>query len=274
MSKNIKPLTNKELLKVAPSIFSNTPIEGVSEQYTFVPTHSVLDTFREAGYYPIMAGESKVRNEQNQGYQKHIIQFRSVDNILRPNSNEEYADIVLTNSHNRTSSFIVDLAFFRIVCSNMLVVPSQSFVHHSIMHKGFNLSKVDNAINEVTSYMPKIQEQIESFKCISLSSLEQHSLASAAIDIRFDRKQHEVSSNELLTVNREEDEDNSLWTVFNRIQEAIIRGGIKGKNKHTGKSFTSKAITAIDANLKLNKELFTTVQNMAMLKSQDYVMAA
>jgi len=272
MSKN--PLTNEQLKQVAPSIFSEAPIEGVSDKYAFVPTHSILDTFRDAGYYPIMASESKVRNSENQGYQKHIIQFRSVDNILRPNSNEEYADIVLTNSHNRTSSFIVDLAFFRIICSNMLVVPSQSFVHHSIMHKGFNLSKVNNAISEVVSYMPKMKEQIESFKCISLSSLEQHSLASAAIDIRFDRKLHEVSSNELLIVNREEDEDNSLWTVFNRIQEAIIRGGIKGKNKHTGKSFTSKAITAIDANLKLNKELFTTVQNMAMLKSQDYAMAA
>lgn len=271
---SVNPLTNEQLKKLAPSIFSETPSEGVSSKYAFVPTHSVLDTFREAGYYPIMASESKVRNSQNQGYQKHIIQFRSVDNILRPKANEEYADIVLTNSHNRTSSFIVDLAFFRIVCSNMLVVPSQSFVHHSIMHKGFNLLKVDNAINEVVSYMPKMKEQIESFKCISLSSLEQHSLASAAIDIRFDRKLHEVSSNELLSVNREEDEDNSLWTVFNRIQEAIIRGGVKGKNKNTGKSFTSKAITAIDANLKLNKELFTTVQNMAMLKSTDYAMAA
>lgn len=273
MSKNIQPLSNEQLLKAAPSIFSETAIKGVSSRYAFVPTHSVLDTFKEAGYYPIMASESKVRNE-HQGYQKHIIQFRSLDNILRPKANEEYADIVLTNSHNRTSSFIVDLAFFRIVCSNMLVVPSQSFVHHSIMHKGFNLSKVNNAISEVVSYMPKMKEQVESFKCISLSSLEQHSLASAAIDIRFDRKLHEVSSNELLTVNRKEDKDNSLWTVFNRIQEAIIRGGVKGKNRNTGRSFTSKAITAIDANLKLNKELFTTVQNMAMLKSTDYAMAA
>ena len=107
MSKNIKPLNNEELLKAAPSIFSETPIEGVSSRYAFVPTYSVLDTFREAGYYPIMASESKVRNnENNQGYQKHIIQFRSLDNLLRPNSNEEYADIVLTNSHNRSSSFI------------------------------------------------------------------------------------------------------------------------------------------------------------------------
>ncbi len=275
MSKNIKPLNNEELLKVAPSIFSENPIEGVSSRYAFVPTYSVLDTFRESGYYPIMASESKVRNnENNQGYQKHIIQFRSLDNLLRPNSNEEYADIVLTNSHNRTSSFIVDLAFFRIICSNMLVVPSHSFSHHSIVHSGFNISKVNTAINEVTAYMPRIKSEIEKFKSIRLSLLEQYSLANAAIDIRFDKQIHDINAKEFLKITRDEDEMPTLWNVFNRVQEAMIRGGAKGINKETGKSFTSKAITAIDANIKLNKELFATVQNMASLKLAPFQMAA
>jgi hypothetical protein len=275
MSKTIKPLNNEELLKAAPSIFSENPIEGVSSRYAFVPTYSVLDTFREAGYYPIMASESKVRNnENNQGYQKHIIQFRSLDNLLRPNSNEEYADIVLTNSHNRTSSFIVDLAFFRIICSNMLVVPSHSFSHHSIVHSGFNISKVNTAINEVTAFMPKIKSEIEKFKSIRLSLLEQYSLANAAIDIRFDKQLHDVNAKEFLKITRDEDEMPTLWNVFNRVQEAMIRGGAKGINKETGKSFTSKAITAIDANIKLNKELFETVQNMASLKLAPFQMAA
>ena len=275
MSKNIRPLSSEELLKVAPSIFSENPIEGVSSRYAFVPTYSVLDTFREAGYYPIMASESKVRNnENNQGYQKHIIQFRSLDNLLRPNSNEEYADIVLTNSHNRTSSFILDLAFFRIICSNMLVVPSHSFSHHSIVHSGFNISKVNTAINEVTAYMPKIKSEIEKFKSIRLSLLEQYSLANAAIDIRFDKQLHDVNAKEFLKITRDEDEMPTLWNVFNRVQEVMIRGGAKGINKETGKSFTSKAITAIDANIKLNKELFETVQNMASLKLAPFQMAA
>ena len=274
MSKTIKPLTNEELLKVAPSIFSENPIEGVSSRYAFVPTYSVLDTFRESGYYPIMASESKVRNDDNFGYQKHIIQFRSLDNLLRPNSNEEYADIVLTNSHNRTSSFIVDLAFFRIICSNMLVVPSHSFSHHSIVHSGFNISKVNTAINEVTAYMPKIKSEIEKFKSIRLSLLEQYSLANAAIDIRFDKQIHDINAKEFLKITRDEDEMPTLWNVFNRVQEAMIRGGAKGINKETGKSFTSKAITAIDANIKLNKELFATVQNMASLKLAPFQMAA
>ena len=245
------PLTNAELRAVAPSIFSDTPIEGVSKRYAFVPTYSVLDTFREAGYYPIMASESKVRNQDNIGYQTHIIQFRSLDNLLRPNSKDEYADIVSTNSHNRTSSFKVDLAYFRIVCSNMLVVPSHSFVSNSIIHSGFQDNKILEAIKEVTSYMPKINSEIDTFKQITLSHREQLSLASAAIDIRFDTQKHLINPDELLKVNRYEDGDNSLWTIFNRIQEAIIRGGIKGKNIESGRNFTSKAISAIDATFSL-----------------------
>jgi len=261
------PLTDAQLRTVAPSIFSETPIEGVSDKYAFVPTYSVLDTFRDAGYYPIMASESKVRNQENLGYQKHIIQFRSLDNLLRPNAVDEYADIVLTNSHNRTSSFKVDLAYWRLVCENMLIAPSHTFVSNSIIHSGFKEEKIAYAIDEVTSYMPTMEEEIDRFKQITLSAREQRSLASAAIDVRFDTQKHDINPDELLTIHRYEDGDSSLWTIFNRIQEAIIRGGIKGKNRETGRNFTSKAINAIDANFSLNKELWSTVKTMANLKS-------
>ncbi|MFY9104471.1 DUF932 domain-containing protein [Aliarcobacter cryaerophilus] len=267
INKTVKPLSNEELFNIAPSIFSEKPIEGVSDKYAFVPTFKLLDTFRNAGYYPIKAGESKVRDEASEGYQKHIIQFRSLENLLRPNAKDEYEDIVLTNSHNRTSSFIVDLAVFRIVCSNMLVVPSKSFVHTSIVHVGFTEQKVKNAIKEVTSYMPKIKEEVAKFKSIYLTSAEEQMLANAAIDIRFDTNTHYIEAKELLKVNYEEDYVSTLWSAYNRIQEAMIRGGVKMKNLVTGKNFTSKAINGIDATIKFNKELFEIVQNVALLKT-------
>ncbi|MCT7638015.1 DUF932 domain-containing protein [Aliarcobacter butzleri] len=270
--KTVKPLSNDELFKVAPSIFSESPIESVSDKYAFVPTYKLLDTFRDAGYYPIMASESKAR-EENQGYQKHIIQFRSLENLLRPNAKDEYEDIVLTNSHNRTSSFIVDLAIFRIVCSNMLVVPSKSFVHHSIVHVGFTNEKVKNAINEVTSYMPKIKEIVATFKSIHLTPSEEQMLANAAIDIRFDTNTHYIKADELLKVNYPEDNAPTLWSTYNRIQEAMIRGGVKMKNLITNKTFTSKAINGIDATIKFNKELFEAVEQVALLKSDSKMVA-
>lgn len=273
MSKTIKPLNNEELFQSAPSIFSETPIEGLSNRYAFVPTHSVLNIFRNSGYYPIMASESKVRDKENQGFQKHMVQFRSLANILRPNSKEEYADIILTNSSDAKSSFKLTLSYWRLICKNMLCIPSHTFSHHSIIHSGFNIEKVYKAIEEITLYMPKIEKQIQSFKTIELNYIEQKSLASAAIDIRFDKGIHDISIDEFLKVQRTADEEPTLWNVFNRVQESMIRGGVKGKNKKSGKSFTSKSINAIDANIKLNQELFATVQKMAELKVS-YLMAA
>ena len=269
-----RPLTNAELYAQAPSIFADKPIEGVSDRYNFVPTHSILDTFRKEGYYPIMAGESKVRNQENFGYQKHFIQFRSIDNLLRPKSNTEYADIVLTNSHNRTSSFVLDLAYWRIVCQNMLVVPSHSFQHHSIIHSGFQEHKIGAAISEVVSFMPSMEEKIDLFKSIILSPSEQKSLARAAVDIRFDTNVHHIDENELLQIHRMEDEDPTLWNVFNRVQESIIDGGIKGYNRQTNRNITSKAITSIDSRLKLNKELWSVTDMIASYKEPSLALAA
>ncbi len=271
---SVHPLTDTELYASAPSIFADKPIEGVSDRYNFVPTHSILDTFRKEGYYPIMAGESKVRNPENFGYQKHIIQFRSMDNLLRPESNTEYADIVLTNSHNRTSSFVLDLAYWRIVCQNMLVVPSHSFQHHSIIHSGFQDHKIGTAINEVVSFMPAMDKRIELFKSITLSPAEQKSFAKAAIDIRFDTDVHSISEEELLQIHRVEDEEPTLFNIFNRVQESIINGGIRGHNKLTGKNITSKALTSIDTRLKLNKELWSVTDMIASCKAPALAMAA
>jgi len=269
-----QPLSNKELFKQAPSIFAETQSEGLSDRYAFVPTYKVLDTFREAGYYPILAGESKVRNPDNNGYQKHFIQFRSLDNLLRPDANEEYADTILVNDHSGKSSFKVILSYWRTICQNMLLVPSHTFVSTSIIHSGFQDNKIQNAIQEVTEYIPKMEEEIERFKSITLSPLEQRSLAKAAIDLRFDTKKHKVDPNALLKIHRKEDMETTLWVIFNRLQEGIIRGGIQGKNIETNRSFTSKPINAIDANFSLNQELWSTVKMMADYKSSALPIAA
>ena len=269
-----QPLTNEELFNQAPSIFAQTEIDGLSDRYAFVPTYKIIDTFREAGYFPILSGESRVRKEENEGYQKHFIQFRSLDNLLRPNASQEYADIILVNDHSGKSSFKVILSYWRTICQNMLLVPSHTFVSTSIIHSGFQDNKIQRAIEEVTEYMPKMEEEIETFKSITLSPIEQYALAKAAIDLRFDTNKHQVDPHELLKIHRQEDSETSLWVIFNRIQEGIIRGGVKGKNLETNRNFTSKPINAIDANFSLNQELWSTVKLMADFKTSALPMAA
>jgi hypothetical protein len=43
--KTVKPLSNDELFNVAPSIFSESPIEGISDKYSFVLGKAVQGDF-------------------------------------------------------------------------------------------------------------------------------------------------------------------------------------------------------------------------------------
>ena len=45
------------------------------------------------------------------------------------------------------------------------------------------------------------------------------------------------------------------------------------ENLVTNKNFTSKAINGIDATIKFNKELFEVVEQVALLKSDDKLVA-
>jgi len=257
------PLSNEILRKKAPSVFATHPVEDVSDRYAFIPTVSVVDVFRDSGRYPVEVKESRVRTANKKGYQKHLIRFRHLDHILT--KEPDIPEIILTNSHDKTSSFIIKLGVFRFVCENGLVVASSMFESFNIRHIGYNTFKVEEAINRIVEYLPNLNEKISLYKSIELSHYEQLSLAKAAKDIRFE-DYHEIDYESMLKVKRKGDEGNDLWKVFNRIEENSIRGGIKGRNVLTGRNFTSKPVTNIDKLLKINEELFDITDKFANIK--------
>jgi hypothetical protein len=271
---NVKTMSNEELFKASPSIFADSPIDSVSSQYHFVKTSEILKTFREAGYFPILCGEAKSRSKDGQPYVKHLIQFRSLENFLKVPKDGLYYDICIRNSHNLTSSFTLELACFRLVCSNLLTIATDQLMYRKIIHKGFQNSKIARAIEEMVNYIPTVEKEIEQMKQLTLNEVEALALSKTAIDIRFDSTKHDINPQELLTINREEDSIPTAFNIYNRLQESIINGGIKLKSKVSQKIITSKSVTAIDEKIKLNKQLYKTMQNLMFLKSQSYQITA
>lgn len=272
---NVKPMSNEELFQAAPSIFSESPIESVSSQYHFVKTSEILDVFRdEAGLYPILAGEAKSRSNEEQPYVKHLIQFRSLENLLKVPKDGLYYDICLKNSHNLTSAFTLELSCFRMVCSNLLTVSTDQLVYRRIIHKGFQKSKIKRAIEEIVNYIPTIEKEFEEMKNITLNDIESLALSKTAIEMRFDTSKHDIDPKELLTINRSEDSHPTAFNIYNRLQESILNGGVRLKDKLTHKVVRSKAITSIDEKIKLNKNLHKTMQNFMSLKLEPCMIAA
>ena len=257
------PLTNKMLLNSAPSIFATSPSFEVSEKYVFIPTIDVIELFRSNSWYPVEAKESFVRLSHNQGYQKHLIRFRYISDFL--NEKEEAVEIVLTNSHNRTSSFIIQAGVFRYICGNGLVVANNIFEKIAIRHIGFKEIAVKEAIEKIVANTDTINHKIDLYKQIELTNSEILSLARAAKEIRF-KPHQEIDIYTLIQSHRKEDNSNDLWRVFNRVQENSIREGVKGKNLLTNRNFTSKPITSIDSLISINEKLFDLTDRFASIK--------
>jgi len=74
---------------------------------------------------------------------------------------------------------------------------------------------------------------------------------------------------QLLKQRRFDDGNNSLWTIFNRVQENIIKGGVKGKvyGENGPRKVTTRAVQSLDRNIKLNQALWVLTEKMAELKS-------
>jgi hypothetical protein len=104
---------------------------------------------------------------------------------------------------------------------------------------------------------------------VQLTNNEKHALATAAIEVRFDSEQAEVSPHGLLIPYRPEDRGNDLWTTFNVVQENLIRGGVgyTTRNSKGRKVYRrSRPVRGIDGDLKLNRALWRQAEELRKTK--------
>lgn len=265
------PLTNEQLKAQAPTLFTTEPHREVSEKYHFIPTIEVIDEIRKNNWYPISASEASVRDADKEGYQQHLVRFRHFDDLLVPQDNA--VELILFNSHDRSKSFTISAGIFRFVCSNGLVVAENVFESYKIKHIGERNNDVAAAVASITAIKPKLMEKIGKLESIELSSFEKESFAQSAIPLRFE-EHLEVDHRDLLVPHRSEDSKNDLYTVFNVIQENLLRGNISGINKESGRRFTSREITSISKDVDVNQGLWDIAERIASIKEPNLLLAA
>ncbi len=259
------PLNNGQLKTLAPSIFSTQAYHTVSNRYTYISTEKILDIMRTHGWMPVDAFENKVRIEDKQNFQKHLIVLRNFSSFLM--EEENIPQIILTSSHDTSACMELRLGVFRLICKNGLILADSLMQAHKVKHIGFCEADISDAIKETVSYLPLLEERINTYKNIQLSSHEELSFAKAAAAIRFDTDVLDINYNSMLEARRDGDIGNDLWKIFNKIEEACARGGIKGKNRLTNRNFTSKAIQSIDSSLSIGEKLFGLADKIANIKT-------
>ncbi len=85
-----------------------------------------------------------------------MIRFARVDDLSRTQA--ERPELVLVNSHDRSSAYQLHAGIFRFVCSNGMILADSVFARISIMHVNFEPAKVIEASFEVVREMPRIAD--------------------------------------------------------------------------------------------------------------------
>lgn len=265
------PLSNQELLQQSPTLFTEQPHHETSDKYHFVSTIEVIDKIKTLNWHPVAVQQSSVRDEEKEGYQRHLVRFRHFDDLLNPQEN--VVELLLFNSHDRSTAFSISAGIFRFVCANGLVIADSIFESYKIKHIGNRLNDVHTAINNITAFKPVLQDKINRFESIELTQEERASFARSSVALRFD-KHLKVDEKDLLIPHREEDGKDDLYTTLNVIQENLLQGNISGTNTTTGRKFTSREITSISKDVEVNQGLWDIAERIASIKEPTMALVA
>lgn len=251
---NTTTLTLDQVKQLCPTAFTDkgSP-DTTTERYTHIPTSVVVEDLMKLGWFPTSAKQVKAR--KNVGYQKHLITFTNPDIMIKgDNGDDVQPTVLLTNSHDGKNAFNFRVGLIRFVCENGLVISDQDFSNVQIRHVGYTFEELKLKIKEVIEKLPNLVEKINMFKATELSEEQVIDFANKASQLRFDNEKSEtyVDINGLLNIERVEDEGSNLWSVFNRVQEKLI----KGRFNYGTKNRKARPIKNFSQDLNINKELW------------------
>jgi hypothetical protein len=257
----IRVLETKDIERLCPSFYATQPIHEVSEKYTFLSTHEIAKQLWAAGWMPTYAREQRSVNKTNVGFTRHIIRFANT--AFRVNG--ERIEIVGVNSHNLSASFSLMAGVYRLVCSNGMIAQTGDLGSFKIKHIGDIGEQVHTAVKGISDTASMIAGSIEDFKTIDLTPDEQGVFASAAHNYIYGDDHAPIKPKALLTTRRAVDRGSDLWSTFNRVQENVMKGGLRGVAR-TGRKTRTRNIKDIGKDVKLNKALWALTEKMADLK--------
>lgn len=227
-----------------------------SADYRFLSTKEALTVLADHGWHPARIHEAGVRKPQNWGFQKHLIRLQnpaysqSVGVIARATP-----EIVLKNAHNGDSALRLFGGIFELVCSNGLIVWEEFAEARRLTHRSGTAAKMAEAIRSVVASIPVAFETRERWRDITLSRDEQLTYAEAIIPMVFDGDAYTVDPRDLLIGRHFTQGDPTLWNTFNRVQENVIRGGVR-RTRRDGSRIRSRVIKDVDENVRINRALW------------------
>lgn len=264
LSDSMKRMTMDEVREACPFAFAVSPTNpDVSGKYIQASTRTVIEDLEKLGWYPVQAKQCRAKKGSKGIRSFHVVAFQH-DDVKIANSkgeDEAYVRIVLQNSHDGFNSFRFMMGCYRMVCSNGCILSDAEFADFSIRHINYSFEELRGIVAEVMNQVPAAIDKMNAMNTTILTDEQKRELAVETYKIRkgFTAEEKvnvdDQTVDDLLTPMRTEDDGNSLWNVFNVLQEKMIKGGFCASGK-SGKLRKQRPITSIKKDLDYNKKLW------------------
>lgn len=262
-------MTEDQVRVKCPLAFVETPTNHlVSDKYVLANTATVIRDMEQLGWKVVDARQRKAKTNASGRFSYHMVVFQNPDvKITRSVEGFEEVDcyprIILTNSHDGLNCFKFMVGLFRLVCSNGLVIASERFADLKIRHINYSFEELRELTNKVIQELPVQVDLMTQMKNFELSREQMLDLALKMYKLRrgFDITEEcevdidEETLEDMLDPQREEDRTFDLWTVFNVLQEKVIKGGYSYKEGDK-KPRKMRKITSFVKDLDLNEKMF------------------
>lgn len=219
-------------------------VQRIKQKPFYIDTLDVIQQLQNEGWQLKGVAEQRGKNRKiSSNYaQLHHPDFSVLNN---KGKTEALASITISNSCNGNQPLEMNLGAFRLVCSNGAVAFDRA-AESKIKHTEINYKQLPQLITNLNDKALILADEINNMKHKQLSIDDIKKFAFNAARLRFD-DMSEVNIEDIIRVNRIEDEGNDVWTVFNRIQESLTAD-----------------IRNFNQDIRLNQQLFSLAEQYAL----------
>lgn len=247
--------------RLPPAVVQKTAHPARSERYVHINTRDIIGVLEKEGFAVNSVQVTKTRAKTRDPlYARHQVVLRNptlapIDGVV--------PQFLFTNSHDGSSSAQALLGAFRFVCSNGLIVGT-TLGKARVRHTGDAAADIIERMQALARSTTPLFDKIAAWSRIELTPARTRKFAQLASVLRWGDP-HRFDMQEVLKARREEDAGDTLWKVFNRVQENAARGGLVGMSV-SGRQATSRPLSDIVASTTFNTQLWQLAEEFSVLR--------
>ena len=251
-------LTLEDVRRHAPAAFTSAPAADLTARYAHVTTAEVLERLQGDGWAITAARQGRSLSE-------HAVHEVRLGHPGFPANGEYRVELVIENSSDGTSALRFFAGIVRFICLNGILVGDR-VADVVAVHRGKVRGHAIELAGGLRGRFAEVAGVVEQWKAVRLNRERMRVFAGEALRLRWPDREPKVDLEEVLIPRRPEDKGESLWHVYNRVQEAMTRGGFKVRFTEAGASGRlggARRLSSIRRDVGLNRQLWNLAERFA-----------